>query len=310
MPTKIRIQSFSFIVLGGMATLYACKNSAPASEETISVKTPVTVIPVTFKPVSSTIDLPAISQFLNKNTVRATTTGIINKISISQGDFVASVQLLFVIRTREAMALDNLSANDSSLFFRGLINISSHEAGVINSIAYQKGDFVQEGDALAVISLQESLVFILDVPFQYQYVADKNSECTIVLPDDRTIKGIITGKLPEMQMQSQTVSYIIRPHSTNKLPANLIAKVSLIISSNINAIILPKAAVLGNENQTEFWIMKVINDTTAIRVDIKKGFENNDEIEIIEPTFSSSDRIVMKGNYGLSDTAGISIIRE
>jgi hypothetical protein len=296
--------------LGVTAAMPACKNSAPASEDTISVKTPVTVIPVIVKPVSSTIDFPAISQFLNKNTIRATTTGIVDKISISQGEFVTAGQPLFTIRTREAMALDNLPSNDSSLFFRGLINIISHEAGVINSIVYQKGDFVQEGDALAIISLQKSLVFILDVPFQYQYIADKNTECTIILPDNRTIKGTITWKLPEMQMQSQTVSYIIKPHSVNKLPSNLIAKVTLIISTNKNAVVLPKKAVLSNENQTEFWIMKVINDSTAIRVDIKKGFENNDEIEVTEPDFTISDRIVLNGNYGLPDTAGISISRE
>jgi multidrug efflux pump subunit AcrA (membrane-fusion protein) len=310
MPTKIRIQHVLLTLLGGMVILSGCRNSSPPSDDTIAVRTPVTVIPVTFKPVAASIDLPAISQFLNKNTVRATTTGIIDRILIRQGDLIASGQLLLSIRTREAMALDNLSSGDSSLLFRGLINIFSHEAGVINSIAYQKGDFVQEGDALAVISLQKSLVFILDVPFQYQYIADKNKECTIVLPDNTTIKGTITGKLPEMQMQSQTVSYIIRPHSVNKLPANLIAKVSLIISSNNNAIVLPKTAVLSNENQTEFWIMRVINDSTAIRVNIKKGFENNDEIEITEPSFTSSDRIVLKGNYGLADTAGISIARE
>lgn len=310
MPTKIRIKHLFLNLLGGMVIVSACRNSAPPSEDTVAVRTPVTVIPATFKPVASSIDLPAISQFLNKNTARATTTGIIEKIFISQGDFVSSGQLLFTIRTREAMALGNLSASDSSLSFRGLINISSNEAGVINSILYQKGDFIQEGDALAVISLQKSLVFILDVPFQYQYIADKNKECTVVLPDNTALKGTITGKLSEMQIQSQTVGYIIKPHTVNKLPANLIAKVTLLISSNSNAVVLPKSAVLSNENQTEFWIMKVMNDSTAVRVNIKKGFENNDEIEITEPSFSSSDRIVLKGNYGLADTAGISIARD
>ncbi len=70
---------------------------------------------------------------------------------------------------------------------------------------------------------------------------------------------------------------------------------------------MPKEAVLGNETQTEFWIMKVINDSTAIRINIRKGYENNNEIEIIEPGFLESDRIILSGNYGLSDTAGISI---
>ena len=112
-----------------------------------------------------------------------------------------------------------------------------------------------------------------------------------------------------MEMQTQTVSYIIKPFSDNLMPANLIARISLIKSSNNNALLVPKEAVLGNETQTDFWVMKLINDTTAVRVNIKKGYENNDEIEITEPGFLKSDRIVLKGNYGLADTAGVTIIR-
>jgi len=310
MSTKTRIQLFFFLVTGFLAVLAACNNAHTTSDSPVAVKTPVTVIPVTFKPVTSTLDLPATSLFMNKNIARATTAGTIEEILIRQGDFIVSGQLLFTIRTRESLALGNIAGYDSSLSFKGLINITSHEAGVINSIAYQKGDFVQEGDAIAVISEQKSLVFIMDVPFEYQSVADNNRECTIVLPDERTIKGTITGKLPEMEMQSQTVSYIIRPFTTNHLPSNLIARVSLVKSSNSNAIMLPKEAILGNETQTEFWVMKAINDSTAIKVKIMKGYENNNEIEIIEPRFNENDRIVLRGNYGLPDTSGISITRE
>ncbi len=31
-------------------------------------------------------------------------------------------------------------------------------------------------------------------------------------------------------------------------------------------LVLPKQAVLGNETQTEFWVMKLINDSTAVKV--------------------------------------------
>jgi hypothetical protein len=73
---------------------------------------------------------------------------------------------------------------------------------------------------------------------------------------------------------------------------------------------LPKEAILGNETQTEFWVMKAINDSIAVRVNIIKGYENNNEIEIIEPAFNESDRIVLSGNYGLGDTACIQIRSE
>jgi hypothetical protein len=310
MSTKTMMQFSVILIAVFLASLPACREGATATEKVPAVRTPVTIIPVTFKPVASTLDLPATSVFMNKNIFRAPAAGKIENILVRQGDFAASGQLLFTIKTREAVSLGNIAGNDSTLSFKGLININATEAGVVNKISYQKGDFVQEGDEIAVISEQNSLVFILDVPFEYQSIADKNMECSIILPDGKRIKGTITGKLPEMEIQSQTVSYIIRPYSINQLPANLIARVSLIKSSNNNALVVPKEAVLGNETQTEFWVMKVINDSTAVRINIRKGYENNNEIEIAEPGFLESDRIIVKGNYGLTDTAGITILRE
>jgi multidrug efflux pump subunit AcrA (membrane-fusion protein) len=301
---------FSCLLTGIFALSLSCNRGAPTTEEAAEVKTPVTIAPVTFKPVTSTVDLPAVTMFMNKNIIRATTTGTIEKISIVPGDYVTTDQLLFTIRTRESMALGNKAGSDTSFTFKGVINITSRKEGLISSIAYQKGDFVQEGDEMAVISDQNSLVFILDVPFELDTYIEKNRRCTMVLPDKRKITGVITGKLPEMDMQSQTIRYIIKPADAGRLPANLIATISLIKSTNEKALVFPKRAVLGDETQTEFWVMKLINDSTAIKVVVTRGFENNDEVEITAPDFLASDRIVLTGNYGLPDTARIAIKKE
>jgi biotin carboxyl carrier protein len=298
------------LLTGTLVFLLSCHNSARTTEEGTVVKTPVTIVPVSFKPVTSTVSLPAVATFMNKSIVRATTAGTIDKVLITPGEQVNPDQLLFTIRTREAMAMGNKITADTSFSFKGIINVTSHKAGVINSISYQKGDFVQEGDEMAVVSEQESLVFILDVPFEFNRYIETNRNCSIFLPDDTQIKGTITGKLPEMDMQSQTIKYVVKPFKTDKLPANLIASIKLVKSTNPNALILPKAAVLGDETQTKFWVMKLINDSTAIKVAIRKGFENNDEVEITEPLFENADRILLTGNYGLPDTARITIIQK
>jgi hypothetical protein len=246
---------------------------------------------------------------MNKNIIRASTAGTIEKILIAPGEFISDGQLLFTIKTREAMALDKKALADTSLSFKGLINIVSHKEGVINSISYQKGDFVQEGDEMAVVSEQNSLVFIMDVPFELDKYIEKNRSCRIILPDNRQINGTIERKLPEMDMQSQTMRYVIKPLSTNRLPGNLIASVNLVKASNEKASVLPKPAVLGDETQTSFWVMKLINDSTAVRTIVSKGFENNEEVEITSPVFLPSDRIVLTGSYGLPDTARVTIIK-
>ena len=299
-----------FLVPGTFIILLSCHNSSRPAEEVTVIRTPVTIVPVTFKPVTSIVRLPAVATYMNKSIVRATTAGTIDKVLITAGEPVNPDQLLFTIRTREAMAMADKMAEDTSLSFKGVINITSHKEGVINSISYQKGDFVQEGDEMAVVSEQKSLVFILDVPFELNQYIEKNRNCKIILPDNRQINGIITGKLPEMDMQSQTIRYVVRPATTDRLPGNLIASVNLVKSSNSNALVLPKAAILGDETQTKFWVMKLINDSTAIKISVSKGFENNDEVEITEPVFETSDRILLTGNYGLPDTARVTIIQK
>ena len=285
----------------------SCHRNAATSEEATTVITPVTVVPIAYKPVTEKIDLPAVTAFINKSIVRSTTTGTVESISIAIGDNVKKDQPLYTIRTRESSAINNSLKGDSTLSFSGRINITSSKEGVISSVSHQNGDFVQEGDELAVISEQNSLVFILDTPFEFVKYVEQNRSCKIQLPDNQIINGNITGKLPEMDPQAQTVRYVIRPVYSGHLPANLNAVVSIVKSNRTKAAILPKSAVLGNEAQTEFWVMKLINDTTAIKVSVTKGFENNEEVEITGPEFLQSDRIILTGSYGLPDTARIII---
>ena len=285
----------------------ACNRTTVTSEEEPTVITPVTIVPISYKPVIETIELPAITTFINKSTVRSTTTGNIENISIVLGENVKKDQVLYTVRTLEASAINNSLNNDSTLSFKGRINISAQKEGVISSISRQKGDFVQEGDELAVISEQSTLAFILDAPFEDVRYIEQNKKCKIQLPDNQIIDGYITGKLPEMDVQAQTVRFMIRPEFNGHLPANLMAVVSIVTSSRPKAAVLPKSAVLGDETMTEFWVMKLINDSTAIKVPVKKGYENSEEVEIASPEFLKTDRIILTGSYGLPDTARIII---
>ena len=56
--------------------------------------------------------------------------------------------------------------------------------------------------------------------------------------------------------------------------------------------------------------MKLINDSTAVKVPIKKGIESQGKIEITEPVFTANDKIIQTGNYGLEDTARVTIIKK
>lgn len=296
-----------FICMSIVFSLTGCGNKSTKVEEVIEAKTPVTVTAISRKSISETLEFPAILIYLRKNIVRSSTAGTVENISIGLGDFVKKGQLLFTIKTLEASAIQGYLNGDTNLYFKGIININSPENGVISSISHQKSDFVQGGDELAVLSDQSSMVFILETPFEQRKYIEQSRNCLLRLPDSTLIKGIISGRMPEMNAQSQTISYAVKPMTAINLPQNLMATAVINKQTREDVQVLPRAALLGNETQTEFWIMKVLNDSTAVKIPVKKGIENYDEVEIINPQFLPGDRILMTGNYGLPDTAAVTI---
>lgn len=167
----------------------------------------------------------------------------------------------------------------------------------------------RKGDELAQIADPNSLIFLLDVPFELRNFIKPGSACEIILPDNRIINGKLASSLPVMDIASQIENFVVQPEIEEKLPENLIARVRIVKSTKKQASVLSKSAILTNETQTEFWVMKLINDSVAIKVPVKKGIEEDKKVEIIEPVFSNSDRIVLTGNYGLPDTARVMIVK-
>jgi multidrug efflux pump subunit AcrA (membrane-fusion protein) len=112
-----------------------------------------------------------------------------------------------------------------------------------------------------------------------------------------------------MDAASQTQRYIIRPVSYENIPENLLANISIVKSNKENAVTLPKDAVLTNETQSEFWVMKLVNDSTAVKTVIKPGIREKDKVEILSPDFNEHDLFVASGSYGLPDTATVIITK-
>lgn len=288
--------------------LFSCKSKAP-KEEVVDTRTPVTVTTISNEPMEEYVELNAISSFLQKWIVRANATGYLQTASVELNKNVISGQLLYTVKTKEAQSIGNtINVLDSSFRFTGINRIPAIESGFISQINHQKGDYVQDGEQLAVITDTKSFVFLLNMPYELRpYVINKTS-LEMVLPDGQKLIGNISGNMPTMDPGSQTQSIILKVSSPHPLPENLIAKVKVVKSSKANAPSLPKDAVLADETQNEFWIMKMIDDSTALKVPIKKGLETKERVEILSPVFSADDKILLTGNYGLGDTAKVKIL--
>ncbi len=273
--------------------------------------TPVTVTTVSSGTLSETIELNATSTFQLKTFIKANAGGYLQKVNTQLGKYIHKGQEIFIIKTKEAEALGNtINVLDSSFRFSGLVHIKSPGSGFVTTLTYQSGDYVQDGEQLAVISDQNSFAFILDLPYELKSYLSNNKYVELRLPDGTILNGNISSTMPTVDLISQTQQVVIKVNTKQQIPENLIAKVILLKKSRPDTHYLPKDALLTDEVQSQFWVMKLIDNTTAVKVPIKKGLENGDQVEILSPLFSSNDRIVLTGNYGLSDTAKVVVVQQ
>ena len=299
-----------FVIYAGTLFVSCRRRTDSETDVAVVAVSPVQVTQVQTIPLAEYTELSAISTFLEKSYVKANINGYVQSTHAVVGKHVYPKQLLFTLITKEARSIGNaVSRLDSSFKFSGLSLIRAEQNGFINVVNHQQGDYVQDGEALATISNLNSFVFLLDIPYELNTIINANHQVELTLPDGEKLSGSFAGSLPALDSMAQTQRLIIKVKPSHAIPEGLIAKVKLIKVYRSKAQVLPKSAVLSNETEDQFWVMKMINDSTAIRVPVKKGIENGQFIEVVNPVFKPQDRIISTGNYGLADTAKVEIIK-
>jgi multidrug efflux pump subunit AcrA (membrane-fusion protein) len=311
MKKRLTYYTVTTAFLMALMLFFACHPPAEEEEDAeVTSQTPVAVITIDESPMADYVDMNAVSVFQQKNYVKANANGYIQLANAKPGQFVNKGALLFTIKTKEAKAIGNsINVLDTTFKFSGVNRIRASEHGFITQLNHQVGDYVQDGEQLAIISDEGSFAFVLQVPYELRSLVKVGNEIPLTLPDGEKLNGRVSSLMPSVDTLSQTQGAVIKVNSSHPIPENLVAKARIIKAAKANTTSLPKSAVLANETQTDFWIMKLINDTLAVKVPVTKGIETADRIEIVSPKFSPNDRIIVTGNYGLADTAKIKIVK-
>lgn len=303
------------LVMALMVCFGSCTSNKKSDDDDdtskVQAQTPVTVTTVDQHSLADYTDLNATSVFLQKNFVKSNVNGYIVKVDVQQGQQVSEGQTLFVIKTKEAQAIGNsINVLDTTFKFSGTNSIKASRHGYISQMNHQLGDYVQDGEALATISDRSSFVFLMQMPYELKQYVKQGETIQLTLPGGQKLNSNVVSFMPSVDTVAQTQSVVLKVNSNEQIPENLVAKARIIKSQKSNTQSLPKDAILANETQTEFWVMKMINATTAVKVPVTKGIESGDRIEILSPKFSPQDKIIVTGNYGLTDTAKVKITQQ
>lgn len=295
------IMVFTFTILIG-----ACVSKQPAQEVAVSPKSDVKICSPTIRSVDRLVNYQGVTRFMQTNDIRSQMTGIITRINCAVADHISINQALFVIQPQEAAALQK--SKFSSQILTGFSDtVYAHLSGQIKSLNVQVGDFIQIGDVLANCIRSNSMRIIAYIPLEQIAAVEKIKHCTLILPDGSSVDGIVTGKLPAAETQNQTQAYIIEPKKNISLSENVNLSVQFTAEQLQNAVFVPESAVLGNEEQTRFWIMKLMNDSTCIKVQVEKGLKTDSLVQLIGSELTISDLVVSEGAYGLPDSARVQV---
>ncbi len=294
-------------IIAGASAITSCGSSREQDERAVRPVVPVTVTTPRTGPMAEYTELMATSSFQVKTVVKSPVTGYVESCFFSPGDRVIKNQVLFKLRTKESAALNQDTLNP--IRFKSDISVPATMDGVVATIDHPQGDFVQEGDAISTLVVPQSLVFLLDVPYEMKSLVRNGDECRMLLPDNSEIMSSVKSVLPAMSGASQTLRLVLQPRRVPDLPENLVVRVKILRSFKHDAVILPKSCILNDEVMKEFWVMKLINDTMAVKIPVETGLTGNDSIEVVFPVLNVTDRILSSGNYGLGDTAIVRILR-
>jgi len=299
-------------ILSMLILLFSCKGKDAGDDEDSKVasQTPVTVTTVDSSALTDYIDLNAISTTLQKNYVKANANGYIHQANVQLGSNVSKGEVLFTIKTKESETIGNsINVLDTTFKFSGINKIKAPSSGFISQLVHQTGDYVQDGEQLAVISDRSSFAFLMQLPYELKQYVRLGQHVDLTLPGGVKIPGVVRSFMQSVDTAAQTQGVEIKISAGQQIPENLVARARIVKSEKTNTQSLQKTAILANETQTDFWVMKLINDSTAVKVPVKEGIQAGDRVEILSPKFAPQDRIILTGNYGLPDTAKVKIMK-
>ncbi len=302
--SKLTLIAIGIVITSVLSSCTKKTEEAPAEE---MLKVSVKVVNPSTGNLVEYLEVNATTVFQKREVVRATFQGFVLKSFKKIGDAVKPGDEIVKIQTKESYANSGANVDINNKTIKGIVTLKANTDGILTTQNHNTGDYVAEGEQVAEISNVNSLALIMSVPFQSTANIHSGGGCKIQLPDKKIIDGVISKALPSVDATSQTQSYIVNLTKGIALPESLNVIVKIPTQTVNNALIIPKSSIMTDETQSKYWVMKLLNDSTAIKVEIQKGIENGESVQILKPVFTKEDRIIGEGAFGLSDTASVKI---
>jgi len=287
----------------------ACKKKVDTvSEKKAPIS--VSVAAVQQNDIKEYLTFNGVTQYQKKENIRSNVTGYISWMKYKIGENIRNGQTFASVRTKEQDALKEAVKIDSSLSkFVSPITIRSNATGVFTVLNITANDYVAEGDVLATVVQPKSLVIQVNVPYEYEDAVKIDSTCEIMLQNGEVLTAKVTGTLPTIDSVAQSQVFLIALPDAN-LPENLNVQVRTIYKEDTTAMTIPKTALQTNELLSDFWVLKIVNDSMALKQKVMPLLRNDSLVQVKSERLKVNDLVITEGGYQMQDSTIVSFKRQ
>ncbi len=303
-----------------------CREREAPQEERGTPRVPVTVAAVRIGPIARVLRLTGRTQVLRQENIAAPIAGVIVSLRVLEGARVSEGDTLAVVRTRESQAaIDGARAARSraqgaartaaeralALAERNATDVALRAsfAGAVASRLVNAGELVTENAPMFTIVDPASITMLADVPAANLGVMTPNTHALIAFPSlpGQQFAAHVANIAPAVDPSSQLAHVrLLFDDPPAALRGELFGEVRVVAASRPRAVIVPKAAVMW-DNETGVATIAVVKDSLAHIIIVTTGIVDTSNVEIVAPPLDAGTSVIIEGNHGLADSTRVRI---
>jgi membrane fusion protein, multidrug efflux system len=255
---------------------------------------------------------------------KVTSLNALEGVSVKPGDILAVIQtkesqaaimgaesLLRLAKTDEQKAeaqrsLEMARASENSL------SVRSSVSGIVSTRSISEGELVSENAELFTIIDLSTLVFVADVPARDLPSLAVGQKCSIFIQalGAKPLLATVEAVNPQSDVMSQTtkvrLKLLVGDSAVRKLlKTDMIGDVTITTGILKGAYIIPKTALLRNDESNAYTIMTFTPDSLAISVSVEVRGMTDSTAAISNHRLREGMNVITEGHYALADSTRI-----
>jgi membrane fusion protein, multidrug efflux system len=317
-----------------LANIAGCSSSRSAEEGNSSISPIVAVKVAEIKSADIPVTLTALGKTnaLREEKIFSPITGKILSMKAIENASVHKGDVIAIIRTKESQAaidgaevlvrststVQQKSAAERSLRLadstQTVITVRASADGVVSSRSVSEGELVSEGAELVSVVDLSTLEFAAEAPV-HELAKLHTGQGAIVtltaLPNAElrsTVYAINSQTDPESQTATVHLHFADLPQQISSLlRTGMVGSAQITIATHQNALLVPRTALLRNDEADSYSLVTVSADSLARAVAVTVGIMTDSLAEVSAEGLVAGMSVIVEGHYALEDSTRVTV---